>query len=143
MSQHYQHSLLLMDLGRLIVQSNGSYAYHLYNEQLDVQQLGADDSLTEVFNYTLSDGYTDGAGLLTLTINGTDDRPVVMGAIISSVQEQGVSPGSNLSAPADTAFGQLQDIDLDEGLGVGFTAVSQQPHCRWWVCASSSDQFKR
>ena len=109
--------------GRLIVQSNGSYAYHLNNDQLDVQQLGADDTLSEVFNYTLSDGYTYGAGLLTLTINGTDDRPVITGEIISGVQELGVSPGINLTAPADTAFGRLHDIDLDEGFGVGFTAT--------------------
>ena len=58
--------------------TDGSYTYTIDNSNPVVQALGAGQSLTEVYTYTVSDGQggTD-AATLTITITGTNDQPVL------------------------------------------------------------------
>ncbi|MGB3136310.1 MAG: VCBS domain-containing protein, partial [Nodosilinea sp.] len=59
--------------------SDGSYSYSLNNGNPAVQALAAGETLTEVFTYTVSDGNGGTAiATLTITINGTNDAPVVV-----------------------------------------------------------------
>src|SRR5690606_5367624 len=53
---------------------DGSYTYHLDNDNPEVNALGADDTLIDEFIYTLSDpdGLSDTA-TLTITIDGNND----------------------------------------------------------------------
>ena len=68
--------------GDIVVNSDGTYTYTLDNANLAVEALSDTDSLTESFSYTVSDGEggTDSA-TLTITINGSNDTPVVGGTI--------------------------------------------------------------
>jgi len=66
------------EYGTLTINPDGSYSYALDNSNLAVQGLAENETLNEVFSYTLTDGDgdTDDA-TLTLTINGADDGVTV------------------------------------------------------------------
>uniref|UniRef100_UPI0035624871 DUF4347 domain-containing protein n=1 Tax=Halopseudomonas sp. TaxID=2901191 RepID=UPI0035624871 len=66
--------------GSLTISSNGSYSYNLDNASTAVQALATGEILTDTFSYTVSDqqGGKDTA-LLTITITGTNDAPVITG----------------------------------------------------------------
>ncbi len=68
--------------GSIQIDSNGAYTYTLDNDNLAVSALGNGESLTETFNYTVTDneGGTNSA-FVTITINGANDAPVVGGTI--------------------------------------------------------------
>ncbi|AWK89144.1 hypothetical protein DEW08_24430 (plasmid) [Azospirillum thermophilum] len=71
--------------GTLVIRRDGTYSYALSNSLPAVQGLRAGQTLTETFTYTVDDflpagGNAAGAArtaTLTITINGTDDAPVV------------------------------------------------------------------
>jgi VCBS repeat-containing protein len=66
--------------GTLTLNADGSYSYVLNNFDPRVQGLDSDDSLTEVFTYTLTDGDGDArTTTLTITINGSDDGITING----------------------------------------------------------------
>ena len=62
--------------GTLTVTGLGNYSYSLNNSDPAVQHLTTGQTMTETFNYTItdSDGDTSPA-ILTITINGTNDAP--------------------------------------------------------------------
>lgn len=65
--------------GSLTLNANGSYTYVVNNTNPTVQALNTGQSLTEVFSYTAQDsasGLTT-PSTLTITLNGTNDAPVV------------------------------------------------------------------
>ncbi|MGB7346412.1 MAG: DUF4347 domain-containing protein, partial [Pirellulaceae bacterium] len=68
--------------GSVQINSNGSYTYTLNNSLSAVNNLTTGDTLTETFTYTIDDGFglTDTA-TLTITINGTNDAPIVTSTI--------------------------------------------------------------
>ncbi|NHH87135.1 Calcium-binding lectin RapA2 [Cobetia sp. MB87] len=65
--------------GSVTIAEDGSYTYTLDNSNPAVQALADGEVLTETFTYAISDGQggTDTA-LLTVTINGTNDAPVLV-----------------------------------------------------------------
>ncbi|GAG37830.1 unnamed protein product, partial [marine sediment metagenome] len=65
--------------GTIVLNLDGSYTYTLDNSNPLVQQLDPTDTLTETYNYTLTDkdGDTSSANLV-ITITGTDDLPVAV-----------------------------------------------------------------
>ncbi|MGL4318286.1 MAG: retention module-containing protein, partial [Pseudomonas sp.] len=66
--------------GSLIYNPNGGWTYDLNNASPVVQGLGVGQSLTETFNYTLSDSDGDTSpATLTITINGVDDQVSIFG----------------------------------------------------------------
>ena len=97
--------------GTITINANGSYSYALDNGLAAVQQLGATQSLSNVFSYTVTDldGATSTANL-TVTINGTNDVPVIGGVASATVQEDVAVSGGNLSAA-----GTLTIADPDAG----------------------------
>ncbi len=65
--------------GTIALGSDGSYTYTLDNTNPAVQQLAVGDTLTETFDYTLTDKDGDTSSeTLTITITGTDDLPVAV-----------------------------------------------------------------
>ncbi len=62
--------------GKLTLNADGSYSYKVDNST--VQYLARDQKLTETFNYTITDADGDSSTTkLIITINGTNDRPVI------------------------------------------------------------------
>ena len=65
--------------GSLTLNANGSYAYTLNNSAAAVQALDTGETLTQIYTYTVRDADGDEAtASLTITINGTNDAPVVL-----------------------------------------------------------------
>ncbi len=63
--------------GTLTLNANGSYSYALDSSNPVIQELGVGESLTETFNYSISDGNGGtSSAVITITINGTNDGPV-------------------------------------------------------------------
>ncbi|MCW1714001.1 MULTISPECIES: VCBS domain-containing protein, partial [Synergistaceae] len=64
--------------GTLTVNSDGTYKYTLDNTKPAVQGLAKDETVDEVFTYTITDshGATDST-TLTITVVGTNDAPVI------------------------------------------------------------------
>ncbi|WP_094798968.1 VCBS domain-containing protein, partial [Bordetella genomosp. 5] len=86
--------------GTFAVDANGNWTYNLDNGNKAVQGLGADKSLTETFTVTSADGSTHD---ITVTIQGTNDAPMLSGDVTGSVTEDGTK----------TASGQLTTTDID------------------------------
>ena len=91
--------------GTLVLNTNGSYSYTLNNSDPRVQGLDSNDTLTEVFTYTISDGDGDPATTtLTITINGSNDPITINGLNVEgpelTVDEDDLADGSD-TAPKD------------------------------------------
>jgi T1SS-143 domain-containing protein len=68
------------EYGTLILRADGSYTYQLNNNNTDVNALKDNQSLQDVFSYTITDGDGDkSTATITITINGhTDGAPNVV-----------------------------------------------------------------
>ncbi|WP_265102620.1 VCBS domain-containing protein [Acinetobacter johnsonii] len=111
--------------GTLILHADGSYTYQLNNNNTDVNALKDNQSLQDVFSYTITDGDGDkSTATITITINGhTDGLPSITpndqnGSSVGgqiTVYESGLSTGSNASAASESASGTIQ-INAGDGL---------------------------
>lgn len=102
--------------GALSVQSDGQYQYTLNTNLHVVQSLGVGDSLADTFDYSVDDGHGGKAfSTLTITINGTNDAPHVMGNVEASVGAvMGADVGGTIDDAALVLTGILpspQDVD--------------------------------
>lgn len=59
--------------GSLTLKADGTYTYAVNNDNAAVNALGADASLSESFNYTVSNGALTDTAVLTVTIKGAED----------------------------------------------------------------------
>ena len=80
--------------------SSGTWTYTLNNAHAAVQALDAGETLTDTHTFTASDGSTQ---VVTITISGTEDAPVIGGTSTGSVTEDGTL----------TANGTLTITDVD------------------------------
>jgi large repetitive protein len=80
--------------GTLVLNADGSYTYTLNNANPTVNALNANQSLQDVFTYTIADGDgTTASANLTITIDGAkDDSPPTVGSSTAYVSEEGL-PG--------------------------------------------------
>jgi VCBS repeat-containing protein len=62
--------------GQLTLNANGSYSYVANQDAAD--DLDASDQVTDVFNYTLSDGTATDTATITITVTGINDAPVAV-----------------------------------------------------------------
>ena len=101
--------------GTFTLDAAGNWTYTANNSQAAIQQLDAGQSITDSFTAVSSDGTA--SQLVTVTINGTNDVPVIGGVHIGSVTEDVAVNGSgNL-----TTSGALTIADVDQGQS-NFTA---------------------
>ncbi|MCO7237236.1 VCBS domain-containing protein, partial [Cobetia sp. Dlab-2-U] len=102
--------------GSVTIAEDGSYTYALDNSNAAVQALAEGEVITETFTYEISDGQggTDTA-LLTVTINGTNDAPVLV---------DGAQPADQTANDGDaiTPF-TIADAftDVDEGADLTYS----------------------
>src|SRR5438132_13070516 len=95
--------------------ANCSRAYQTNDSQSAIQQLGAGQSITDSFTAVSSDG--SASQLVTVTINGTNDVPVIGGVHTGAVTEDVAVDASGKLATA----GVLTIADVDAGQS-NFTA---------------------
>src|SRR5205823_2589075 len=81
--------------GTFTLAANGNWTYTASNSQTAVQQLGQGQSITDSFTAVSSDGTA--SQTVTVTINGTNDVPVIGGVSTGSVQEEVAVSGGNLT----------------------------------------------
>jgi len=99
--------------GSLVLNADGSYTYALDNNDADTQALKQGESASEVFTYTATDSHgAISTNTLTITVTGTNDRPVITSApadATGDVTEQGTA---NPAEP-NSATGTLTASDVD------------------------------
>ena len=88
--------------------ADGNWTYTANDSQTAIQQLGAGQSITDSFTAVSSDGTA--SQLVTVTINGTNDVPVIGGVHTGSVTED-----VNVVAGKLTTGGALTIVDVDQG----------------------------
>lgn len=106
--------------GTLILNSDGSYRYVLDVENPDIVALDSDDSLTETFEYQISDADGDPAtASLTITIRGRDDGVTIAGldpeGTELAVDEANLADGSTPDADALIRNGEFS-FEAPDGL---------------------------
>ena len=104
--------------GSLTLGADGSYTYTLNNNLYAVQSLGAGETLTDTFTYTVTDSHgAIGSNTLTVTINGTNDAPTVAAAIASVAEDAQTTATGTLPTP----------LDMDTHDSVSFLAQNGTP----------------
>ena len=94
--------------GSYTLTAAGVWAYTLNNNNATVQALNVGQTLTDTFTATTVDGTQQ---LVTITINGANDAPVISGVANELVTEAG---GVNNGTPGTpTATGNLNSADVD------------------------------
>ncbi len=103
--------------GQLTLNANGSYSYSANQSAAD--ELDAGDTVTDVFNYTVSDGNggTDIA-TITITIHGANDTPVAVDDT-DSVEVNETTTATDGSAN-DVL---MDDTDADDSASLTVTAI--------------------
>ena len=94
--------------GSFTLDATGNWTYTADDSQTAIQQLGAGQSITDSFTAVSSDGTA--SQLVTVTIHGTNDVPVITGTSTGSVTEDVALSGGNL-----VTSGALGISDADQG----------------------------
>ncbi len=94
--------------GTFTLDDAGNWTYTADNSQAAIQQLGATDHITDSFTAVSSDGTA--TQLVTVTINGTNDVPVIGGVSTGAVTEDVAVVAGNLATS-----GALTINDADQG----------------------------
>jgi VCBS repeat-containing protein len=111
--------------GTLVIAANGSYTYTLYTVGQNPTAYGAvqalddgDTPLTDVFNYTMSDGTTNDTATLTISITGLNDAPTIIANATSDtvyeaglISGSGTGPGASISATGSFTIADTDGLD--------------------------------
>ncbi|MDO8417606.1 MAG: VCBS domain-containing protein, partial [Agitococcus sp.] len=100
--------------GILTLSDDGSYQYALNSSQPALVALAEGNTLSESFNYTATDGFTPVTGMLTVSIIGRNDAPIVTADVATLNEDTATAQGNVLS----------NDRDPDQGDMLSTTAIS-------------------
>ena len=101
--------------GSYTLTAAGVWTYTLDNSNAAVQALNAGETLTDTFTAVTTDGTQQ---LVTITINGRNDAPVISGAVTGSVTEAGGVNNSTSGTPLATGDLSYSDVDNPNDLWV-------------------------
>ncbi|NOH35660.1 VCBS domain-containing protein [Vibrio chagasii] len=118
---HFSNTDVVGTLGTLHLKDNGAWTYDLDNTNPNVQALGQGATATDTVTVHSADGTPH---QVTITINGTNDRPTISGTSSGAVIEQGLN-----TAGTPDATGSLTATDLDKSDTV--TWAINQPQGQW------------
>ncbi|MDC5807983.1 VCBS domain-containing protein [Vibrio europaeus] len=118
---HFQASQVNSHLGTLTITKDGSWTYVLDNTNPTVQALGKGSTATDTITVHSADGTPH---QITVTINGTNDHPIVSGTSSGAVIEQGLN-----TAGTPDATGSLIATDIDKSDTI--TWAVNQPQGQW------------
>ena len=112
----FQAGTIVGTYGRLSIDAAGNWSYAADNTQAAIQQLDAGESVTDVLTVTTADGTTHD---VTITINGSEDAPVLGGTSIGTVTEDGTftADGALTISDADTSDNPIGFPDEASTLG--------------------------
>ncbi|MGF1775195.1 VCBS domain-containing protein, partial [Vibrio nomapromontoriensis] len=106
-------------LGTLTILADGTWTYKVDNSLTGVQELGAGDTRIERFEVASIDGSK--TQIIEVTIEGTDDAPVIAGTDIGGVTEDFEVQSGDLLKES----GQLTITDTDQGESQFQTSVTK------------------
>ncbi|MES2665388.1 MAG: VCBS domain-containing protein, partial [Pseudomonadota bacterium] len=97
--------------GTLTISADGSWSYALTNTDADTNALGAGESGSDVFTYTMRDGSNaTSTASLTITVQGANDGPVIAGSTATGAITE---PAGNPGAPITPLTGSFAFSDAD------------------------------
>jgi len=102
--------------GQLTLNANGSYTY--VANQAAADALDANDTATDVFNYTLSDGTATDIATITITVTGIDDDITAVNDTDAVDEDGTISRAAGSSYDIDS-----DDTDLDDSSSSSITAI--------------------
>src|SRR5205814_922622 len=105
--------------GTFTLAADGTWTYTANNRKAEIQQLGACQSLTDSFTGFSSDGTA--SQVVTVTIHGTNDVPVIGGVTTVSLTDN-----VNLIALHSFPTRRSSDLDTDAGQS-NFTVQASTP----------------
>ena len=121
--------------GSVTIAANGAYSYTLNNANPAVQALGVGQTLTETFNYTISDGHGGtSTSTLTITITGTNDGPIA-NPDTNTVAEDAVAAVTGNVLTNDT------DVDTGDTLTVTTTGAQVGTYGTVTIAANGAYSF--
>jgi VCBS repeat-containing protein len=101
--------------GQLTLNANGSYSYVANQDATD--DLDASDQVTDVFNYTLSDGTATDTATITIAITGINDAPV------ADDETGAVNEDATLTVTDGTSDVLHGDTDADDSASLTVSAI--------------------
>lgn len=112
--------------GRLFIGSDGNYRYLVDDLNPEVNALDDGDTTTDVFTYTVSDGFNTQTATLTITIYGTNDGPVAWNDVNSVTEDaQLTATGNVIAGTVATGSGGFGGPDIDaDGDDLDITLIS-------------------
>jgi VCBS repeat-containing protein len=113
------------EYGVLTMLSNGSYAYVLDDCSPKVQGLGAGESVVDRFTYLASDGTNRSSGELAVTVQGTNDAPLLSRALADVQLAKGKAFSWQMPA------GSFRDPDRNDTLSYTATLSNGKPLPTW------------
>ena len=113
---HFQSSQINGHFGTLIITKDGTWAYDLDNSNPAVQRLGQGSTVTDIITVHSADGTPH---QITVTVNGTNDVPVIAGTSTGQVTEESAlqTSGKLTISDTDTAEAHFSDTDIAGSLG--------------------------
>ena len=102
--------------GTITVNADGSYTYVADQDAADA--LDAGDTVTDVFNYTLSDGTLSDTATITITITGVDDDITAVDDTDAVDEDATISRSVGDSQELDS-----DDVDLDDSSTSTITGI--------------------
>ena len=109
--------------GTFTLTTDGHWTYSADNTQTAIQQLGAGQSVTDSFTAVSADGTN--SQLVTVTINGTNDVPVIGNSVIDNIVD-GKSNYYDADHSSLVLSGEfsIQDVDLGQNSFIAGTYVA-------------------
>jgi len=99
--------------GSLTLNSDGTYSYVLNHANPLVNSLAVGETLTESFNYRVTDGLRSDRAVLNITIEGSNDAPTVVAALATTVAENdSASTLALLSGASDVDHGETATLSI-------------------------------
>lgn len=129
--------------GTLNIAADGSYTYTLDNTNAAVQALATGDTLTDEFSYAINDSKvvladrTSAFAKLTITINGTNDAPVLADTVLAIAQiEDAPAPLGAVGTLVSALTGG--STDLDTGAVKGIAVVGKDTSLGEWFYSTDN-----
>ena len=101
--------------GTLTVKPNGDSTYRINNSNPVVDALDPGDTLSEFFNYDVSDGVGTTTAVLTVNIRGNNDTPVAANDSGTAVEAGGTLNGTAGSDASGNVISNDRDVDGNDG----------------------------
>ncbi|HEY0886921.1 MAG TPA: VCBS domain-containing protein [Ramlibacter sp.] len=118
--------------GTLVFNADGTY---VYTPGAHFNSMAAGETATETFEYRVTDADFDSAtAMVTLTITGTNDGPVVTNTaeeLVGSVQEDGPLTASGQLSASDVDHNATQTWTVEGSASGGYGSIAVDASGRW------------